>query len=416
MMGVRMRIKRVAVGMIIALMAGTMLAGPEQAAVAATATGKSAVRTQLQPQAKITGVAPLAWVPANTTLTLQCLAVGEKAWGAVAAANPYYYKTTYSGKTGYVSDSDLYTSRAATALGLPYCSLPSEPGSPAAGSVTSSTVKLSWLDNSNNETSFKTQYSTDGGKTWKAGPSSGANTTSITIGSLAGSTKYTFQVGASNNKGTKWSAYVVATTKAVSTVKNVGSGSCDYVKSGGNYIKSVGAGKVLGSYTLNNWKIAVCGPRPNFDGGSVGRAGRGINPYGGTPNVNDLDGYQCTELSARWLWYVHGAKLANPAGNYSGGNGRDVVNSYAAAFPGKFVKYSNAKTNRPAKGDVMSFNTSAAAGHVGIVYSVSIDGNGNGNVEVLEQNSDRSGGKLGKSLYSVSNWKIAGAINWLHAK
>lgn len=208
----RAHIRRVLASLSAVLLVVVLLVATERPAQAATATGKTAVKTQLQPQAKITGVTPLLWVPAGTTLTLQCLAVGEKAYGAVAKANPYYYKAAYKGKTGYVSDSDLYTAKDATKLGLTYCSIPAQPAGPKAGSVTSSSVVLSWTDKSNNETSFKTQYSTDGGKSWKAGPSAGANAKSVKVAGLAAAKKYTLQVGASNNKGTKWSAYVTATT------------------------------------------------------------------------------------------------------------------------------------------------------------------------------------------------------------
>ena len=215
------------------------------------------------------------------------------------------------------------------------------------------------------------------------------------------------------NSATNQTFYLNAKSP-VSTVKNVGSGVCDYVKSGGNYVK--GDGKELGTYTLAGWRLPVCGPRPNYDGGLVGAAGRGVDPFGGTPDTGDLDGYQCTELTARWLYRVYGAKYANAAGNYNGGNGKDVVNNYAARFPTLFTKLSDARTSPPKAGDVISFNTGDSIGHVGIVYSVSIDASGNGGVVVLEQNSARSGGSVGKSTYTVRGWKVEQAINWLRKK
>lgn len=199
--------------MIGSLVVAATISSTTLTADAATATGTTAARTQLQASPKITGGTTILWIPANTKLTLTCLAVGEKAYGAVASADPYYFKTTYGGKTGYAIDADLYTAKDADKLGLTYCSIPAQPSPVSIGTVTDTSVVLKWSDKSNNETSFKTQYSTDGGKTWKAGPSAGKNATSKTITGLKASTKYTFQVGASNNKGTKWSAYVTATTK-----------------------------------------------------------------------------------------------------------------------------------------------------------------------------------------------------------
>ena len=208
--------------------------------------------------------------------------------------------------------------------------------------------------------------------------------------------------------------FLLNATGVVSSVRNVGSGVCDYVKSGSNYVR--GDGLELGTYTLAGWRLPVCGPRPNFDGGLVGAAGRGVDPFGGDPDTSDLDGYQCTELTARWLWRVYGAKAADGAGNYNGGNGKDVVNNYAARFPSLFTKLSDARTSPPQAGDVISFNTGTAAGHVGIVYSVSINASGNGGVVVLEQNSARTGGTTGKSTYAVTGWRIEQAVNWLRKR
>lgn len=92
------------------------------------------------------------------------------------------------------------------------------------------------------------------------------------------------------------------------------------------------------------------------------------------------------------------------------------MNKYAADFPTKFTKLSDARTSPPKPGDVISFDTGDDDGHVGIVYTVSINSSGNGSVVVLEQNSGRSGAETGKSTYSVSNWKIYQAINWLRYK
>jgi hypothetical protein len=89
--------------------------------------------------------------------------------------------------------------------------LPAQPANPRALSSTSSTVTLAWADASTNETSFVTQYRIGSGS-WTTGPTTAANTTSTTITGLSPATTYTFQVGARNAAGTKWSAYVSART------------------------------------------------------------------------------------------------------------------------------------------------------------------------------------------------------------
>lgn len=377
------------------LILGIPLANPSEAA---TASGKAAVKTQLEPQPQITGVAPILWIPAGTTLTLQCLAVGEKAYGAVAQADPYYYQVSYGGKTGYAIDADLYTAKDATALGLTYCSIPAEPTSVKAGSATSSSVVLSWADKSNNETAFKTQYSTDGGKTWKPGPSVGANKTSATVTGLAASTKYTFQVGASNNKGAKWSAYVTATT--TSTTKSAG--ACNAAWGSG-----VAQPTTVYTVTISGWTVPVCGPTApaSDDGKHNTEAFAGFRAHYG----DYILGYQCTELALRWLHYRLGGYPAWV-------NGNRFASENAKTYGAKVQLIANDGKAKaaPKAGDLISFNTSSSAGHVALVYSSSVDSSGNGTVAIVEQNSP------GKHNLTMKSWKISSdatsgsAINWLH--
>lgn len=384
---------------VVALVLGLLLASPAESA---TVTGTTAVKTQLQASPKITGGKTILWIPARTTLTLQCLAVGEKVYGAVAKADPYYYKVSYKGKTGYAIDADLYTAKAATSLGLTYCSIPAEPGSPKAGSVTSSSVSLSWSDRSNNETSFKTQYSTDGGKTWKAGASAGTNTASVTLKGLKASTKYTFQVGASNNKGTKWSAYIKATTGTVSTAKSAG--AC-------NATWGTGVAKPLTAYTvpIAGWNVPVCGPKaPSSDDGKHNtEAFSGFKSHYG----DYILGYQCTELVLRWLHYRLGGFPA-----WVNGNAFAYQNSRTYGSRVQLVTNNGQAKTAPRPGDVISFNTSYSPGHVALVYSSSVNSSGNGTVGIVEQNGP------GKHNLTMKAWKISpdatsgSAVNWLHIK
>ena len=90
-------------------------------------------------------------------------------------------------------------------------SLPALPTNAQVTSTTGTSAVLTWTDSSNNETSFVSQYKIGSGS-WVAGPSVGANATSMTVGGLQVGTSYTFQVGARNSVGTHWSAYFYGST------------------------------------------------------------------------------------------------------------------------------------------------------------------------------------------------------------
>ncbi len=76
---------------------------------------------------------------------------------------------------------------------------------------------LAWTNTADNVASFVTQYRVTGASAWTAGPSVGAGTTSVTVGGLKAGTKYTFQVGAENSKGTNWGQYFYGTTASAPT-------------------------------------------------------------------------------------------------------------------------------------------------------------------------------------------------------
>ncbi|HET6919148.1 MAG TPA: fibronectin type III domain-containing protein [Jiangellaceae bacterium] len=94
---------------------------------------------------------------------------------------------------------------------------PAQPTSPRVTSTTSSSAVLAWTDASSNESDFVTHYRIGTGA-WVAGPSVGANATSVTVGGLSAGTAYTFQVGARNSAGTRWSVYTYGTTSAATAL------------------------------------------------------------------------------------------------------------------------------------------------------------------------------------------------------
>jgi hypothetical protein len=173
------------------------------------------------------------------------------------------------------------------------------------------------------------------------------------------------------------------------------SGACD----SGN---SAGATALGASYR----GVSVCGPRPN-----AGGTNRLVRFYNGA--WGELE-WQCVELAMRYMYLAYGV-LPYPA------NGKDVYPNYdAASSGGGLVKIADGTVGQPpAPGDVISFGATAtsSAGHVGVVESVTIDGNGDGTLRMLSQNDSTTGWRT----LPIQHWSVNGApgglgatSGWLH--
>ena len=172
-----------------------------------------------------TSSAALVWTDAsnNETGFVSQYRIGTGAWVAGPSASANVTSMTVNG----LSPSTTYTFQvgAQNSVGTKWSTyfngttaavpvLPAQPTNPAVTSVSTSSAALVWTDASNNETGFVSQYRIGTGA-WVAGPSASANVTSMTVNGLSPSTTYTFQVGAQNSVGTKWSTYFNGTTAAV---------------------------------------------------------------------------------------------------------------------------------------------------------------------------------------------------------
>jgi hypothetical protein len=80
-------------------------------------------------------------------------------------------------------------------------STPAAPSNLTATAVSSSEIDLSWTDNSNNETKFKIERSTDAGVTFTQIGTTGANVTTYRDIGLTPLTAYSYRVRASNSAG-----------------------------------------------------------------------------------------------------------------------------------------------------------------------------------------------------------------------
>lgn len=143
--------------------------------------------------------------------------------------------------------------------------------------------------------------------------------------------------------------------------------------------------------------MPACGPRPIAGGPDVL-----VRFFSGAWGEYE---WECVELVMRYMYLAFGISPY-------GANGKDVVWNYSGSI---LQKISNGTANSaPQPGDVLSYGSNTTYGHASVVMSSSVDGSGNGNITVVEQNNS-SGGAL---TMSVSNWTVNGSpysvSGWLH--
>ena len=193
---------------------------------------------------------------------------------------------------------------------------------------------------------------------------------------------------------------------AAATATNVGApswwvGDCDATRWGPLAKKAGWTG--VGSHRLGAayLGVPVCGPRPAVDGSpnvQWGRAGWGEAEW------------QCVEVAQRFMAQVYGTVAY-------GANGSQVVNNYRTSYGGNLVRIDNGTVGKaPTPGDIVSFTTpNNPFGHVIVIATSSVDGNGNGSVTALSQNDTANGWRT----FAVTGWKLAGfgsltPYAWLH--
>jgi hypothetical protein len=152
--------------------------------------------------------------------------------------------------------------------------------------------------------------------------------------------------------------------------------------------------------------VPTCGPIPDGVAACDSIATCPVYPYPGAPDP--YPGYQCVELTARYLWYRFGAaeQVAN---------GDDQAAAYARADPSMFTLVANGTVgDAPHIGDVLSMSAHADfededGGHVAIVQSVSptVASTGTGTIYLVDQNDQPSG----TATLSMRHWRIEPGIN-----
>jgi fibronectin type 3 domain-containing protein len=108
-------------------------------------------------------------------------------------SSTYYYRVRASNASG----DSAYSNTASATLPV----IPAAPSNLSANTISSNEIDLFWADNSDNETEFKIERSTDAGITFTEIATVGANATAFPDAGLSPLTAYTYRVRASNLAG-----------------------------------------------------------------------------------------------------------------------------------------------------------------------------------------------------------------------
>ncbi len=151
--------------------------------------------------------------------------------------------------------------------------------------------------------------------------------------------------------------------------------------------------------------VPACGPRPAYGG-----IDETATLYNGAPW--GVLQFECVELSLRWMYLAYGTPP------YSG-NGDQLYSNYNAGRGGRYlykVQNTPGPPYYPHGGAVLSYETGGTGGHTSVVINSSADGNGNGWVDVMEQNAAYGGyARLSMTNYQVASNYGGYLIGWLTA-
>ena len=156
----------------------------------------------------------------GTYSTIATLAANSTSYSntSLAASTTYYYKIVVQDAGSNTASSGVVS---ATTSSGGSSNPPAAPSALTTSNITTSSIGLSWQDNSSNENNFVVERSTNG-SSYSVIATLSANSTSYTNTGLSASTTYYYRVKAQNSYGSSaYTSAVSATTSGTSTIVTI---------------------------------------------------------------------------------------------------------------------------------------------------------------------------------------------------
>lgn len=235
----------------------------------------------------------------------------------LAAGTTYYYRVS----AFRASTTSEFSNTANATTQAPAVKIPAAPSGLGASALSSSSIRLVWTDNSNNETGFKIERSPNGSTGWTSVTTTAAGVTTYDNTGLSASTTYYYHVCATNSAGDSgWAGPANAATQALTYIFNGGTlaslqavspslifksltidGALTLPESAGTVIFTVanltiGTG---GSIVVNHPGLTTIYDSPNVAINATGTVtiNGHIDLHGASPNASDPYGHDGGDLS-----------------------------------------------------------------------------------------------------------------------